>query len=101
MTDPKDYRVWFATSLVRLWWGEVVSFSWVKAGALYALNRDYRDIGAQCGELAAKVLAGTPVSSLPPAAPRKVVYSVNLKTANHMKLEIAQALVDGAQQAFK
>lgn len=77
------------------------STSWVKAGALYALDRDYRDIGVQCGELAAKVLAGASVNSLPPVAPRKIVYGLNLKTANHMKLDIVQALIDGAQHVFK
>src|SRR4030067_1111588 len=28
------------------------SESWVKEGAFYALDRDYRDMGAQCGEMA-------------------------------------------------
>jgi putative ABC transport system substrate-binding protein len=29
-----------------------LSAAWVKAGALYALDRDYRDIGTQCGSRA-------------------------------------------------
>ncbi|MFO0732606.1 MAG: ABC transporter substrate binding protein [Nitrospiraceae bacterium] len=33
-----------------------LSTSWVKAGALYALDRDYLDIGSQCGEIAGKIL---------------------------------------------
>lgn len=74
--------------------------SWVKAGALYALDRDYNDLGAQCGELALKILTGVHANTLPPASPRKVAYSLNLKTANHMKIDIPQALIDGAQQVF-
>lgn len=74
---------------------------WVKAGALYALDRDYRDIGLQCGEIAQKILQGTKISTLPPTTPRKVSYTLNLKTAHHMKLSIAQSLIDGAQQVFK
>src|SRR5262249_51808249 len=78
-----------------------LSTSWVQAGALYALDRDYSDLGTQCGEIALKVLQGTKASSLPPASPRKVTYALNLKTAQQMKVEIPQSLIDGAQQVFK
>lgn len=73
-----------------------LSRSWVRAGALYALDRDYADIGEQCGGMALRILRGTPVSALPPEPARKVVYAVNLKTARHMKLNIPDALVRGA-----
>lgn len=78
-----------------------LSTAWVKAGALYALDRDYKDIGTQCGELAEKILRGTPANSLPPVGPRRLLYSVNLKTANHMKLEIPEDVIVGAQQVFR
>ncbi|MGE0823573.1 MAG: ABC transporter substrate-binding protein [Candidatus Binatia bacterium] len=78
-----------------------LSLAWVKAGALYALDRDYRDLGIQCGELAVQMLRGAKAKTLPPVAPRKVVYALNLKTAQHMKLDIAQALIDGAQQVIQ
>ncbi|MGE0683727.1 MAG: ABC transporter substrate-binding protein [Candidatus Binatia bacterium] len=78
-----------------------LSAAWVKAGALYALDRDYGDIGAQCGELAEKILRGTPANSLPPVGPRRLLYSVNLKTASHMKLDIPEDLLAGAQQVFR
>lgn len=78
-----------------------LSVSWVKAGALYALDRDYTDLGTQCGEMALKVLQGARASSLPPVSPRKVTYALNLKTAQQMKVEIPQSLIDGAQQVFK
>ncbi len=73
-----------------------LSTSWVKAGALYALDRDYLDIGNQCGEIAGKILGGTSPSSVPPAPPRKVTYSINLKTAGAMNLELPQEIVRGA-----
>jgi len=41
------------------------------------------------------------VNTISPLAPRKVVYAVNLKTAEHMKIDIPQALLDGAQQVFR
>jgi putative ABC transport system substrate-binding protein len=78
-----------------------LSMAWVKAGALYALDRDYGDIGTQCGELAEKILLGTPANSLPPVGPRRLLYSLNLKTASHMKLEIPEDLIAGAQQVFR
>jgi putative ABC transport system substrate-binding protein len=74
--------------------------SWVKAGALYSLNWDYTDIGMQCGETALKILQGSPVQSIPTATPRKVSYVLNLTTANHMKIEVSDELIRGAQQIF-
>lgn len=78
-----------------------LSGSWVKAGALYALDRDYRDIGAQCAEMLVSVLGGTAPSALPPAKPRKLTYALNLRTAEYMKLEIPEALIEGASEVFR
>ena len=78
-----------------------LSTSWVKAGALYALDRDYVDIGLQCGELTGKVLGGTSARSLAATHPRKVTYAINLKTAGAMNLELSQDLISGAAQVFK
>lgn len=78
-----------------------LSGSWVKAGALYALDRDYEDLGAQCAEMAIKVLNGRRAGSLPPAAPRKVVYVLNLRTADHLKLHLPRELIDGADQVYR
>lgn len=77
-----------------------LSSSWVKAGALYALDRDYKDLGAQCGELAIKVLQGTKPSMLAIMPPRKILYSLNQKTADHMKLEFSPLVIKNAQQVF-
>ena len=77
-----------------------LSTAWVKAGAVYALDWDYTDLGMQCGEMALKVLQGTSIKALPPEVPRKVVYALNQKTARHMKIEIAETLVHGAREVF-
>jgi hypothetical protein len=50
--------------------------------------------------MAVKVLQGVKASTIPPAVPRKVVYSLNQKTARHMKLDIAEPLVRGAREIF-
>lgn len=75
--------------------------SWTKAGALYSLDRDYADLGVQCGELALKILGGAKAGALPPVPPRKVVYSLNLKTADHMKIDVPQAIIEGAHHVFR
>jgi putative ABC transport system substrate-binding protein len=78
-----------------------LSASWVKAGALYALDRDYEDLGAQCAEMALKVLDGKHAGSIPPARPRKVRYVLNLRTAEHLKLNLPSELVDGAAEVYR
>ncbi len=78
-----------------------LSASWVKAGALYALDRDYEDLGAQCGEMAVEVLNGRPVSSIQPTYPRKVEYAINVRTADQLKLRLPQELVENAAKVFK
>lgn len=78
-----------------------LSATWVKAGALYALDRDYNDIGQQCGEVALKILQGVAPSSIAPVTPRKVVYSVNLKTARLLKLDIRAPVLQAAQAVIE
>ncbi len=78
-----------------------LSTSWAKAGALYALDRDYNDLGMQCGELAKKILDGRSPDSLSPESPRKVAYAINLKTARYMKIVLPDSLVRGAAEVFE
>ena len=78
-----------------------LSATWVKAGALYALDRDYHDIGLQCGEMAFRILQGALPSTLPPVPPRKVVYTVNLKTARLLKLDLQAPVLQAAQAVIE
>ena len=78
-----------------------ISSAWVKAGALYSLDWDYADMGSQCGEMALKILQGTKPGNIPAAWPRKIVYSLNPKTALHMKIDFPESLIQGAHQVFK
>ena len=78
-----------------------LSESWVSAGALYALERDYIDIGVQCGEMAVKSLQGVSLDKIPPSTPRKVLYALNLKTAQHMRLDLSPAVIEGAHVVFE
>jgi putative ABC transport system substrate-binding protein len=77
-----------------------LSDAWVKAGALYALDRDYSDIGRQCAVMAEKILQGTKVEELPPEAPKRVIYILNRHTAEQMKLELPVELLRGAAKVY-
>lgn len=78
-----------------------LSDNWVKSGALYALSWDYEDLGRQCAGQAVKLLNGAPVSAIEPELPRKVMYSINIKIANHMNVSIPPHLLEGAKLSFQ
>lgn len=77
-----------------------LSQAWVKAGALYSLERDYTDLGAQSAGMAAKILKGTAVAAVPPEPPRRVLYSLNLKTAERVKVHILDEVVRAAKKVY-
>jgi putative ABC transport system substrate-binding protein len=76
------------------------SSSWVKAGALYSLDSDFTDIGAQCGEMAVKLLQGASAATIQFATPRRVVYSLNMKTAGDIGVKIPDEIARNARNAF-
>ncbi|MFN7952300.1 MAG: ABC transporter substrate binding protein [bacterium] len=78
-----------------------LSEGWVKAGALYSLERDYRDVGLQAAEILARVLGGEAPSSIPIVAPRRVVYVLNRRTAEQMKIKLDPTLVAGAARVIE
>jgi putative ABC transport system substrate-binding protein len=75
--------------------------TWVRAGGLLALERDYRDIGAQCAELVERVLAGTTPKSIAPVGPRAVRYVLNVRTADQLRMSPSAALVRGAVEVIR
>ncbi|KKO18488.1 MAG: hypothetical protein DCC43_04075 [Candidatus Brocadia sp.] len=77
-----------------------LSSTWVKAGALYALEYDFHDIGVQCGEKSLKILQGAKVNSLPVCLPRKLLYALNLRTARYMKIKFREEHIHNAYQIF-
>jgi putative ABC transport system substrate-binding protein len=78
-----------------------LSESWVKAGALYALDRDYADIGAQCADQAIRILRGAAPRSLPPATPRRTVHFVNAKAARQMRMDLKGPLLSEARSVIE
>ena len=76
------------------------SKAWVKAGALYALDRDYADIGSQCANMAATILVGKQTKSIKCETPKKISYFVNMTTVRHMKLNINKQLLAKADGVY-
>jgi putative ABC transport system substrate-binding protein len=78
-----------------------LSTPWVKAGSFYALERDYGDIGNQCAEIVVKILNKTAPGTIQVVPPRKVLFSINLKTARTMHLKLSQQIISGSSQVFQ
>lgn len=78
-----------------------LSSQWVKAGAIYALERDYADLGAQTAELAIRLLARPASRVNETVRPRKVLYSLNVRSAELMKVALDESLVRGASEVIK
>jgi putative ABC transport system substrate-binding protein len=106
VTDPTVFNPETAKSLLVFSFRHQIplighSTPWVKAGALYALDRDYADIGLQCAEMAEKILSGRAPSTLPPVPPRRIRYTLNRKTAEQMKLELPERVFREAAEVVE
>jgi putative tryptophan/tyrosine transport system substrate-binding protein len=78
-----------------------MSMQWAKAGAVYALDRDYADLGAQTADLAVRLLDGAPARAPEVIRPRKVTYALNMRSAELMKIAIPATAVRGALEVFR
>jgi len=77
-----------------------LSEHFVKMGALFAVGPDYHDVGMQSGEFAAQILKGRAPGELPVASPRKVLLSLNLRTAEIIGLNIPEGVVRKAASVY-
>lgn len=106
LNDPMVYNPETARSLLLFSFRNRIpmvgqSRTWVRAGALYALERDYEDVGAQCAELAGRILAGTAAAEIAPAPPRRVRYAVNTRTARDLGVTLPEALLRDAIEVVR
>jgi len=74
------------------------SAAWVRAGALYALERDYQDVGVQCAQLTDTILSGLAPADVAPVPPRKVRYTINARTATELGVTVPAAILRGAAE---
>lgn len=78
-----------------------LSDAWVKAGALYALERDYEDVGAQAAAMVTRVVGGEDPGAIPIEAPRKAVYVLNRRAAEQMKIHLDRSILEGASHVYE
>jgi putative tryptophan/tyrosine transport system substrate-binding protein len=80
----------------------VMGFSpaYARAGALLAVSCDYKDIGRQSGELAARILQGENYSCLKISAARKTKLYVNQLVADRMGIRIPGELLQQVDEVF-
>ncbi len=72
----------------------------VKGGAIAAYAFDYHEHGIQAGEMAAKVLQGTPISQIPVEYAKNLKLAVNLEAAAAMGVTIPEALKAKADTTY-
>jgi putative ABC transport system substrate-binding protein len=78
-----------------------ISSHFVRDGALVSISPNYFDVGAQAGEIAARVIAGKSTASIPIARPRKVSASINLRTAWKIGLKPTSDVLSRADEVIK
>jgi putative ABC transport system substrate-binding protein len=75
--------------------------SWTRAGALLALEWDYSDIGLQASELVVEIVNGSTAQSLPVSGPRIIAYSLNLRTANQINIQLNDLHIISASKVYQ
>jgi putative ABC transport system substrate-binding protein len=72
----------------------------VKGGAVAAYAFDYYDHGVQAGQMAVKVLQGTPIADIPVEYAQNLQLAINLQAAEAMGVTIPDALKTEADTTF-
>jgi putative ABC transport system substrate-binding protein len=70
-------------------------------GALASYGVDYIDLGKQSSLIANQVLKGIPPSEIPVETPRKFMFTINLKTAKEIGLEVSPKALEKADLIIK
>ncbi|SEL13496.1 putative ABC transport system substrate-binding protein [Colwellia chukchiensis] len=78
-----------------------MSRAWVKAGAIYALDWDYFQLGQQSGTIALDILAGKKAKAIAIQYPTSEQYLLNLKTAEQLKIDFSSNIINGASEVFQ
>ena len=72
----------------------------IEIGGIACLGFAYYDVGYQTGEMAVKILEGTPASDIPVELGRVFSYSVNTEAAETYGVTIPQAILDKALNIY-
>lgn len=73
---------------------------YVRSGAVAALAADPREVGRRAGELASRVLSGTPARDLRPERPPRLALFINRASATHLGLPLREDLMARAQKIY-
>ncbi len=73
----------------------------VESGALFALDFDYKAVGIQAGQIANRILSGTPPGQISVSAADVIWFHYNEKTAHHINVEIPEELVAVAKEVYR
>ncbi len=105
LPDATVLRPTTARGLILLWLraGKPIfatSEAFVRNGALAALAADPTAVGRRAGELAGRILAGTPAAALRPEEPPRVGLYLNLATAGHLAIDLPQDAIGRAVAVY-
>jgi len=105
--DPGDSMVSAATDMVTKYAKELkipymaLSKGEVDQGATMGYAVDYSDLGKQTSLIANQVLSGIKPSDIPFEQPRRWFFSLNLKTAKEIGLDISQRVIEKADYVVR
>ncbi|MFW2371486.1 MAG: ABC transporter substrate-binding protein [Gammaproteobacteria bacterium] len=78
-----------------------LSRNWVKAGAIYAIEGDFKSIGVQSAELAESIMRNKKMPEGGFYFPNAVNLIVNEKTMRHMRRDIDSHIIDSAAHVYR
>lgn len=106
IVDDTVYTSQTARAIIQFTWKEQIPFigpsePYVKAGALWALVFDNKDVGRQSAMLAGQILSGSSVAALQETIPRKIGWILNLRTAKLIGIEFPKKILNQAWEAYE
>jgi putative ABC transport system substrate-binding protein len=78
-----------------------LALAFTKGGAVVSVDCDYRDIGRQAGELAARILNGEKPGAVRSQRPRKAQYSLNTQIAAQLGVQLSGSAVSEATDVVR
>jgi putative ABC transport system substrate-binding protein len=106
IVDETVYTSRTTVSIIQTTWKKQLPFvgtsePYVKAGALWALVFDNKDVGRQSARLASQILMGTSVKTLQGTSPQKIGWILNLRTAKLIGIEFPEHIINQAWEAYE
>ena len=78
-----------------------LSKNWVKAGAIYAIEGDFKSIGSQSAALADSIIRNKKMPENGFYYPTDINLVINEKTMRHMRREIDSRIIDSAAHVYR